>query len=125
MEFPEQFDWVQECLKCSLEGAFQTLHEVIDNDVKTMNRERPEIKIHLESMVGGKFAVRKGDAPIAAVFELDFETRSINVRHGNKTIFAAKPEMCPDGECRLKVNSEYLRFWQVSKKALEELWFKN
>ena len=72
-----------------------------------------------------KFIVRRKRAPDRMmVFELAPDgTKQINIRNGPTDIFIAVPEVLPDGECWLRVGDEALRFWQVSKKALEGLFF--
>jgi hypothetical protein len=122
MEAPEYFDWVGECLKCSLEGAFLTLRETVDSDIKKWNQLRPDFHVVMNSSFGtDKFLVNVPYVPAAAVFEISREHRRIDIRRGPELALSAKPEICPDGQCRLRVNQELLRFWQVSQRALSDL----
>jgi len=123
VDAPEHFDWVRERDKCSLNGAFLTLREVVANNVKTINELHPELEIAIENMGAAKFVVRKKYADVAAIFDTDFDKHAVDVRPGPNVMFSAKPEICPDGECRMRVGDQLLRFWEVSKMALERLWF--
>jgi|SRR5665213_1366272 len=122
MDFPEHFDWIGECLKCSLEGAFVKLRETVDSDIKRWNYLRPDVRVVLDPSFGpDKFVVNIPYVPAAAVFEISRENRRIEIRRGSGPLLSAKPEVCPDGQCRLRFNGELLRFWQISQKALGDL----
>jgi hypothetical protein len=57
------------------------------------------------------------------VFELS--SGVIAVREGpNRALFAARPRLSDEGECLLEVDGHLLRLWQISQKALEDLFFE-
>jgi hypothetical protein len=125
LEFPAEFDWVRECSRCSLKGALATLRETVSSDLNAFNRLNPDKKFQLEAKEDGdKFIIRRPEHMRMVVFEIDPSgQRQIDIRNGPNVAFSAIPEICPDGECWLKVGEQYFRFWQISKRALEALFF--
>jgi len=103
------------------------LRETVDNDVKAFNSLNTNRQVEILDKGAQKFIVKHRDGmqdfPQAVIFETDSINNKINVRVGTKIVSAVKPEVGPDGECWLKVDGKYLRFWQVSKEALETLFF--
>jgi hypothetical protein len=110
-------------------GLFRLLYEVVDSDVKAARIVRPDAgTFELKKLSDTKFLVsRTREAGIAVdvvVFEL--LGGKIAIGHGqNSTMFMATPSLLSDGECRLEVagEPEPLELWQISRKALEDLFF--
>jgi len=127
LDFPSEFNWVRECSKCSLSGAMFNLRETVDNDIKAFSGLSTNRQFEILDKGPQKFIVRHKDGthdfPQAIVFETDSINNRISIRAGTAIVLAVKPEIGPDGECLLKVDGKYLRFWQVSKEALESLFF--
>jgi len=118
-------DWVTARSVCSLNRVFQTLYEVIDSDVKTANGLRLQGVGFHASFQHKKVVVTReenDDAVRAVVFELT--PVSIVVREGkSKELFSAKPRLSDTGECMLEVDGQLYQLWQISQKALEDLFF--
>jgi hypothetical protein len=126
------FDWVKARSKCSLESVFQTLREVLDSDVKSVNGlNRVGVTFALNNSATNKLIIsRERDygglsGGETVVFEL--LPNEIRVRDGRteKHFFSAKPVLNQEGECLLEVTGELepQRLWQVSRKALDDLFF--
>jgi len=122
------FNWVAARSQCSLKRVFETLAEIVDSDVKAAN-ELPGRKAQFHVNGGDKKLVVSRDKSVetatpvsTVVFELF--PAEISVRHGRDTkLFSARPRLNDDGECMLEVDGQALRLWQVSRKALEDLFF--
>ncbi|MGH9344855.1 MAG: hypothetical protein ACRD3Y_02300 [Bryobacteraceae bacterium] len=133
METPESLDWVTARSKCSLAAVFETLMEVLDSDVKSRNALGAQgVRFLLTRPVGQKLIVVRerdfGGIPETdtVVFELTkahVAATARNARGDGKPLFQAKPALNREGDCLLEVNGEELRLWQVSRLALEGLFF--
>lgn len=64
---------------------------------------------------GVKFELRANEIAVSNI--------KTGMMHGATPAFSAVPRLNEDGECRLEVQGERLQFWQVSRKALEDLFF--
>lgn len=133
MDVPENLDWVTALSKCSLLAVFQNLAEVLDHDVAKANTMgRSGCRFELTRPAPDRISVLRrrdlgGMEEIdAVVFLLAMESIQVVRRDmGGKgpDLFSAKPTFRPAGECFLEVNGEDLRLWQVSRKALQDLFF--
>jgi hypothetical protein len=129
------FNWVKARSECSLVPVFAALREVVDSDVKEVNElNRPRLRFTLNPEAGSasKFVViRQQDMSgffqaFTVVFELKDDAIVVTARDqtGNgKPLFSAKPSLKPDGQCMLDIDGEPCFLWQVSRKALEALFF--
>ena len=135
MEIPKICDWVKRRAKCSAEQLFLLLVEVLDADAKDMQaltkdknltfgvaRPAPSKAVvsRLRDFGGG---MKDGDA---VVFE---RTRTGTItatkQPQNQRIFEALPWLDEDGECRLRIGTKSFYLWQISRLALEELFFSD
>ena len=133
MEVPKNFDWVTERHKCSLVTIFTHLSEVVDSDVKSAIAKLEDgDNISMNRPSEGKIVVVKSLGPRGSsqgdnvVFER--AANCIIVKKGGtngKQLFTAKPFLLQNGMCKLEVQGETepLELWQVSRKALEDLFF--
>jgi hypothetical protein len=133
MEVPKVFDWVAERRKCSLGTIFTHLTEVVDSDVKSAQAKLEDGEnITMNRPADGKIVVVKSFGPRGSsqgesvVFEV--AANCIAVKKGGpngKELFTAKPFLLQNGMCKLEVKGEPepLELWQVSRKALEDLFF--
>src|ERR1700722_6850572 len=130
------FNWVKERSLCSLECVFQIFGEVVDSDVKSsnaLNREGVKFEIktpaHNKLMVIRSHAVGHSAEMAGITFELLGDRISVQKRKRGSTeeipLFSFAPSLNLDGECLVRVDgeSEMLKLWQVSMKALEDLFF--
>src|ERR1700730_4960936 len=134
--FVVPFDWVKERSECSLERVFHLFAEVVDSDVKSANAlKRGGAKFQVKSQAIGKIMVMRtrpvgSTAEMAGVtFELMENHINVSKRRSKSTeaeaFFSFFPSLNLEGECLVRVEgeSEMLKLWQVSRKALEDLFF--
>jgi hypothetical protein len=135
MNDPNYFDWVSARSKCSLESVFQLLRVAVDDDlqkVSSLNRigvkfdrskQSPDTKI----IVTRVLELTGFNESSHVIFELKTDRISVTKRIGNspeaEPLFEAIPGLNEEGECLLRVKETPLKLWQVSRKALEELFF--
>jgi hypothetical protein len=128
------FNWVHARANCSLEGVFHILSEIVDSDVKQANALRRQgVKFSLNTEATSKIMViRDRDLggtkeTTGVIFELLPDTISVTrKKHGALTedsLFSAVPSLNEDGECLMEVKGKPLKLWQMSRKALENLFF--
>lgn len=131
-ETPKSFDWVKARSSCSLKAVFEVLSQVIASDVKSANDlNRPGVSFALTNPAEDQLMVaRSGDAdggtePPAVLFELRANEIVATLPHRGKTLFYAKPVLDGTGECLLEIEGDHeLKHpWQVSRKALDDLFF--
>ena len=136
---PKELNWVAGFANCSIQSLFQDLARLTENDVANANevaRQQAPSLTFFHRRNGPEIIVtrRKVGSPDAAVaFELS--NQSINVK-GKKPgvsdhLFALVPAFTEDGECLVRIvdiggddDGRQLRLWQVTRKALEELFFR-
>ena len=106
----------------------------MDSDVKTANAlNRRGVKFKLNTEATGKIIVlRERDLggfneSMAIVFELLPDKIAVTERRGpgftEGALFCAAPGLNQEGECLLEIDGQPLKLWQVSRKALENLFF--
>lgn len=119
-------DWVKARSACSSKRVFETLYEVVESDVKSANAlNNLAAKFHVTHHHKKIIVSREeedGDAVTNIVFELS--PGAITVKQGpDKPLFSARPRLSETGECLLEVDGTLYQLWQVSQKALEDLFF--
>ncbi len=130
---PKTLNWVKARAECSIDHLFETLVQVIDSDVKTIqsydslrryvfqfnrvnewkvivSRTSPSVERASRSVV-----FERGASEIAAT--------AYNARGERNELFTARPSFDAAGACRLEIRNQPLELWQVSRKALEDLFF--
>lgn len=133
MDIPESLDWVTRRSECSLAAVFQALAEVLDSNVKTRNNlphppavfrvNRPaaeKIVVVRERNFGG---VVEAETVVFDLLKSGIAVTRKDARGSGSELFRASPSLNMSGECTLDVNGEELRLWQVSRVALEDLFF--
>ena len=134
LEAMASFNWVQARSECSVERVFQILAEVVDSDVKAANAlNRRGVTFHVNRDARGKLIVARNrdlggfsDVTIV-VFELEPGRIVVTRKTANiddKTLFSAAPSLNEQGQCLLEVAGDQLQLWQVSRRALEDLFFE-
>ena len=127
-DVPKTFDWVRARAECSLQHVFLILREVIDADVKSMQALSKGPAFKLDTPTDTKLVVVKeyqsGEAQSVV---LERMSNRIEVRAGYQQMpmFTAVPSLDASGSCRLHIkgDTEPSELWQVSRKALEDLFF--
>lgn len=120
----DYFNWVQARSQCSVKEAFLLLAETVDSDVKERQKLAGGDHFRLERQKEKLIVLRNGNAPVASiVFEL--KAARIDIRQGSEPFFSVSPWVSSAGKCRLvrRDSIEALEFWQVSRMALEHLFF--
>ena len=124
------FNWVAARAECSPDRAFHALAEVVDSDVKAANGlRRSGVSFHFHGEATGKIVVireldRGGVKELrSVVFELI--SGEIVTKKGpeNSVLFSAVPSLNRNGECLLEIEGDSYELWQVSRRALESLFF--
>jgi hypothetical protein len=132
MIIPKTRQWVTDLSNCSQEGAFLVLCEVIDSDVKEVNGlQRHDVSFECTRPAAGKLIVirtRSGIAPGTAsvVFELNRKEITATARDSAGAadlILSVTPNLNEEGDCTFNDGERNLYAWQVSRKALEALFF--
>lgn len=136
-EIPKVFDWVKARSECSLRHVFLQLAEVVDSDVKSIVRQSSReqgisrAKFTLDRVSEDKFIVVKtwndfgAEQGESVVFELIKQGIAAKLGRAGKQLFVARPALTKTGDCKLRIEGEPepLELWQVSQKALEDLFF--
>lgn len=130
VEIPKSLDWVKARSECSVERMFVLLRETMDTDVKSVQAIQPHINYRIERISDSKFVVARqwdaGGIPSSDAVTVERVSNSIQVRNARteKDILSAAPSIQTDGECKLHVADVPQELWQVSRRALEALFFR-
>lgn len=132
-EDAESFDWVKARAACSMESVFRMLAEVVHSDVKSANRlDRARAGFTINEPARDKVIVARQRDMHGVVEEacIVFELMSgeIKVRQmlpERRDLFSARPILNSEGMCLLEITGEreLQRLWQVSRRALDDLFF--
>ena len=132
MEVPKILDWVKARAECSVEHLFILLTEVVESDVKGIQeRTEASVTFKMTRLTESKIVVSKAVDisgwvdQVTVTFEctrLGIEVYGAN-REGPRPMFTARPSFDAAGPCRLDVDGQTFELWQVSRKALEDLFF--
>ena len=137
LTIPKTCNWVEARAKCSIDQIFIALREVVDSDVKTMQSIASTTRAAVDDVsmslaTDTKFIVtgRRDPGGVfdgnSVVFERAIGRIVVKDGRSQGTMFDVQPALCIDGECRLELvggNGDALELWQVSRKALENLFF--
>jgi hypothetical protein len=133
-KIPETFDWVDARAKCSTEQMFSLLVERVTSDVESMkarigsshrltfNRIADDKVIVANERIEGGFAFNGRNVMFQRTkggIVVDTEAQ----KGPGRALFTASVSLGPEGRCRYEVDGQPLELWQVSRKALEELFF--
>lgn len=131
----ENSQWVKARSECSLKSFFQMFSEVIDYDVKPANDlKRTGVAFRLNRDIPGKLIVTRDrdlmgfEQSRSVVIELlrglIRATEAQAADPVGKPMFSAIPILNDDGECLVEVDKKQLKMWQLSRLALEDLFFR-
>lgn len=129
------FDWVTARAECTIAGLFALLVSAIQRDVKRMEAidktqgvsrrfvvNATETDCRVMRTPGGHQPMEAG---VVASLASDGRVRvdAIQPNHERRSMFTAAVHLQEDGQCRLAIDDAPLPVWQVSKRALEDLFF--
>lgn len=131
-EVPKTFDWVTARAECSLAHLFTLLTELMDSDVKNMQTRAPKgTQFTFERLNDVKVVIAKlsgaGGVHQSSNVVITLTPSSIAISStgsARPTAFLAKPSFHANGRCRLEVDGRPFELWQVSRMALEDLFFQ-
>ena len=130
MMTPVSFNWVEARSNCTTGLHFNLLAEQVESDVEHMNRlTKTNNTVWMFNRQNGKIIVHRsvdGLADCSVVFthsEADIAVKRSD-HHGNTTaLFQAIPHLLGDQRCTLEIDTAPVEIWQVSRRALESLFF--
>jgi hypothetical protein len=118
------FNWVKARSECSVKRAFETLFEVVETNVKTANELRLGPKFHATYQHKKIIVTREDNSDDLRNVVFELTSTAIIAREGqSKQLFSARPRLNETGECLLEVDGSLYKLWQISQKALEDLFF--
>ena len=128
---PSSFKWVEARSNCTTGLHFNFLAEQVESDVEDMNRlTKAGNTVWMFSRQNGKIIVQRsvdGFADCSVVFthsEANIAVKRSD-RNGNATaLFQAIPNLLGDRRCTLEIDTAPVEIWQVSRRALERLFFE-
>jgi hypothetical protein len=134
----ENVNWVEARHECSAQSAMIRLLHVVEADVSQMQSfgqlRRPFHGLRCDRTTGNGFLVHVV-WDLGGVFEsegvaFELDGDLIRVRHRrevptDRILFSVRPTVSADGKCRLEHTDtgQLMEFWQVSKAALEPMFF--
>src|SRR5687768_5027468 len=124
---PETSDWVGARARCSTNHTFALLVETVDTDVKAMHGIGNSL-FELNRVAVSKIVVSRIATTGATIESVVFERTQTGVtikksESSAQPFLVAKVAVGFDGRCRYEVGGQLLELWQVSQKALEDLFF--
>jgi hypothetical protein len=127
---PKTLDWVTLRGNCSVRHLFALLLETVDSDVTVMQERLRGTtrRVECDRTSQAKFVVSCFEhvrTPIEAnvVFECSYVAITVTANPGHRPLFVAKPSFTFAGDCALEIDGQPMELWQVSRKALEDLFF--
>ena len=127
------FNWVKARSECSLERVFLVLSEVVASDVKARqglhdgaeyDHTRRDHKIIVSRTRDFGGGIKEAEGVVFERIKGSITVAAVDPKGNEVPLFAATPSLAPDGDCKLEVNGDSLELWQVSRKALEPLFFE-
>jgi hypothetical protein len=130
------FDWVRARAACSLPGVFGALRDRLQRDVAAangLNRQGLRFSLNVSredrivvSRVRDLAGFSEGHHVVFFLSANEIQVREVDMVGKERPLFSAKPVLTPGGDCLLVVEglSDMLELWQVSRKALDDLFFR-
>jgi hypothetical protein len=129
-ETPSELDWVNARADCELKTSFQKLRDAVEKDVELYNTkfelQPPQSAVFQKRDEIPSFSVyRKMPAGILSVeFRSTFDHIEIQDHCGVQEL-KVTPLLTPNGRCKFQVvGGEEVEQWQLRRKALEAIFFK-
>lgn len=127
-ELSPDFSWVRARAECSVVEAFNRLRLQAQEDVN----QRKDLRSSVErewlnfNIVGNGKAFTVGRIVHKTPRSLTFAMTDKGIKvvdENDKLVLEGTLTLGDDGQCRLKVSSRELEFWQFRRLALEDLFF--
>jgi hypothetical protein len=129
---PDNFDWVRERAECCAATMFEKLKMLIASDVEAINEVRKKDAAYISfKFVSGhseRFAVtatHEESFHRSVAFTLYKGEILVTGPDGDGTMFTVTVGLSDEGDCRCRISGQEYDLWQIRKKALEELFFRN
>ena len=133
MPDPSKFDWVRARAQCSLRPVFENLAGTIQKDVESaikLSEEERNSKTMLHYArdrntitVTSEPASTKDAAQPQGVVRFALSATEITVERQNAKQFSILASLNSNGDCKIVANGQEVELWQVSRMALEGLFF--
>lgn len=134
-KIPEVFDWVTARGECSVGRMFVLLMERVESDVAQMQAllDTKRRRLTFNKVADDKVIVANEQVGVGHVFGgtgvMFKRTPSgvvvdIKTRNGpERILFEARLSLGLEGRCRYEIDGHAVELWQVSRKAMEDLFF--
>ena len=123
------FNWVEARSKCTTFACFELLAEQVRSDVDSVGvlNAKSNVRWGYERHNWKIIVYRTVDSfpDYSIVFTSSNEAITVeHVVNGNRTkLFQSIPHLLDDRTCKLEINDVPVAIWQVSRKALDGLFF--
>jgi hypothetical protein len=130
---PANFDWVAERSKCSVREMFEQLKLGIKQDVEAINKtiqgnQQRDSRSTFKTAESLKTIKVFFDNPFnqgwSVVFTLAGNVIRVSDGETNQPLFNVGIGLNVEGDCRFKLGEKECDSWEVRRKALEELFFR-
>ena len=127
-DVPSSFDWVSARAECNVRELFSRLRDVVESDCNIANEKNRIEKAVFESRSEEKFTVSFTHSETKALlagacFHLKKSEIQVADLLTHKPLFTAKAYLLDGGDCTFVVDDKPLKAWQVSRLALEDVFF--
>ena len=121
---PQKFDWVTARVNCNCDTLFGFLAETVESDVEAMNQHTDGERF-LCRTDQDRLIVAIGKSRVVFRKQTDRIVVTAIDQMGNDTqLFTALPHLLSNGSCKMEIQTdEPLELWQVSRRAVEFLFF--
>ncbi len=131
MEIPKELDWVAARAACSVDALFESLAQIIESDVSAIRKvdARSIYRFRHPATSLNVSVTRETDQAVfvrAVILTRDRRSITVTTRMPGDEfhpLFVAMPRLDETGACRLEIDGNPMELWQVSRRALEELFF--
>jgi hypothetical protein len=130
---PKTLNWVRARAECSIDHLFSVLMAVVEADVHVaQERSHSSISFEFQHITEHSFMVTRKRV-LSGILESEgvlFTRLPAAIKAQHRTpqqqtdLFTASPHMTAAGDCKFEVERNVLEPWQVSQRALDQLFFQ-
>ena len=128
---PKALDWVKARTECSVSHMFELLSQTVESDVKSAQTHvHTGAEFTFKSFTPTRFSVTRrypgvSSAGQGVLFEQGETVIKVSQSSegGPTLLFEASPSLDAQGTCHLVVAGVRFELWQVSQRALKDLFF--